>query len=109
MNTEKTNDDGTVTTDSGIVRSNRMFVQLASVGEVDNKGKTVFAARGFEKVIAEVNKPITTCILPLLAMLMNRSHVDDPALMQSELDALKRWVAALHINTPGEKEEQPCK
>lgn len=77
-----------------------MFVQIAAIGECDENGKTIFEMRGSTKIVAEPDKPITTCILPLLMSLLQRSHVEEPELMESELKALKDYVAGLAVIHP---------
>lgn len=79
---------------SPIARGSRLFVQLAAVGECDEKGKTVLSFGFKGKAIADPDKPLTLVVglIEEIAALARYSSADA---MRSDLAALSAYVAAL--------------
>jgi hypothetical protein len=97
------------TTASGIMRTNRMFVSLNQIGECDEKGKVIFASTHKGKVIADPGRPVATCILPLVIVLLERAHYVSTDEAAKDLESLKRYVNNLKTNDSREAAEQARK
>ena len=84
----------------GIARSNVMYITLNEIGELDAKGKRLFAAGYKGKWIAKANKPVSTLIVPVLATLLEHAALGSAENAERELECLKKYVAKLSITKP---------
>ncbi len=81
-----------IVTDSGVVRSNRFFLSLKAIGEVDEKGKTILSLGYKGKIIATPDRPLSTAVAKLILHVAEMVQYSDEGQRDADLKALKKFV-----------------
>ena len=76
-----------------IVRTNRMFISLKTIGEMDAKGKTVFSLGYSGKTVAEPERPLSTAVAKLVLHIANMAKYSTQEDMEADLKEFQAIVA----------------
>lgn len=79
------------------MQTNRMYVQLRTIGQCDAKGKSILAMNFSGKTIAEPDKPLTTLVMPLLREIATYARWSSREAAEADLAQLKEYVAGLKV------------
>lgn len=93
--------------DGGLIaRSNRMFFQISRVGEIDNKGKTVFSIGFKGKRVAEPDRPLACMMGFIHNCIVTAFTYSSPEEGEKDIAILKAYVNGLHITAPTTEQEE---
>ncbi len=87
-----------------IVRTNRMFISLKSIGEIDAKGKTVFSIGYGGKTVADPERPLSTAVAKLVLHVANMAKYSTQEDMETDLKEFKAIVADIQWAKPHDVE-----
>lgn len=92
-----------------IMRGDRMFIHLKSIGEVNAAGKEIMSFGFKGKLIAEPDKPIQMLVIPLLEEIVSITRYTNDEKMAEDLGFLVRYVGSLEVRAGTKPESQPVK
>lgn len=92
-----------------IVRTNQMFVRVAEIGECDAKGKTVLGFQFKGKCIGQVDRHLSTVILPFMNEVLKMAHWSSTEARDKDLADFLAYVEALrkHDESETKPTDQP--
>lgn len=90
-----------------VLRSNRLYISLREIGEVNEKGKSVFAIGYKGKTIAQPDRPLSTAVFSLIAHVANMAKYTTVEDRDADLKELKRLVKSIHYKPISGESDEP--
>jgi hypothetical protein len=90
---------GYAKTPGAMLRTNRFYVQLMAYGHVDERGKAVMSARGFDKWIADPDKPLSALFIKMFVGLYDAMDYSSRAAQEADLNKFKEFVSELELES----------
>jgi hypothetical protein len=91
---------GTVELGNEISRTNRIFIEVRRIGEVDDKGKVRFA-RGFKgKFVAKPDFPLMHFAALIDALIIPSVGYSSEEACRRDIETFKKWANSLGAEAP---------
>lgn len=91
-----------------VARSNRFFIQISSLGEVDEKGKVIFSVGFKGKRIAEPDRPLALMVSFIHNCIVTKFCYSSGEACRKDVEWLKEY-ASLLASLGSEKSAEPEK
>jgi hypothetical protein len=87
-----------------IVRGRRVYVEIKSIGECNDKGKSVLSFGFKGKVIAEPDRTLAMLVIPFIGEMLRLARYSDGEAAKADMGALRSYLDGLEIREPEPKE-----
>ena len=85
-----------------VLRTNRMYISLKAIGEINEKGKSIFSIGYSGKNIAEPDRPLSTAVFSLVAHVANMAKYTSQEEAEADLKEFKKLVKSIKWVKPQE-------
>jgi hypothetical protein len=90
----------TIETGSPVVRGSVPFITVKEIGELGDKDKAVFKESGFDRIVAQEERPLASLAIPVMHMLLPLIHHKDQSQFDEDMATLKLYLSRLVYSGP---------